>query len=763
MRLVIDIEANNLLQPSLDYSVLPYRLKPEYTIHCIVVRNIDTNAVKSLVQEQCTRENLTKALKGCTEIVGHNLVGFDLPILMLRDLLDYRVGYPGEPSFLNGEPCEITDTLLWSKLLNADRFNGHSLDAWGKRLGVFKGNYKQWEVYTPEMLEYCIQDTNVTVSVYDALIGEQGTNNWDRAYSMEVKLSDLTLRQELFGFDFDVQLAEKNIQELTELMQGFADRVNPLLPLKPMTKGKLHDYTPPKIQLKKDGTLSAVMQKFIAKHNMQYIDWLNEVTYEGKSYTLPFDEPLRTMEEATIEDIDTVKAYLMGLGWVPTEVKERDLVKNINKTKKTYPEIVETIERYVEQTRTSQFRELRLDMIGCTMEQLRDFLVAKIDKTKPIYVPTTPKLTIGLEKEICPNLIELGEKAEFVQDVVHYYTYRHRKNSIAGGVLDEDGEPITGFMSAVREDGRIPTPADTLGANTGRYRHKVVCNVPRVTSLYGEQMRNLFRAGKGLWQLGYDFASLEARVMGHYVLPYTDGMDLAAALIAEKPNDIHSINARKLGIDRSSAKSFSYAAIYGAQPKKLAKMLGISESEAKKLFNDYWDAVPALKELKERVEYAWEKSGKTTIPGLDGRLLNTRSKHSLINVLFQSGGAICAKWAAVRLAQAMEREGILGDPFVHTKEDKKVWWMIHVHDEQQMAIHPKLLEVKVYETEEEAKANRKDTSGAIGHGSKGYYTTGRTLPIECIAEGIQTAVTELKLRVDLGFEYISGLTWSACH
>jgi len=32
------------------------------------------------------------------------------------------------------------------------------------------------------------------------------------------------------------------------------------------------------------------------------------------------------------------------------------------------------------------------------------------------------------------------------------------------------------------------------------------------------------------------------------------------------------LNAKKLGIDRNAAKSFSYAAIYGAQPKKLAKM-----------------------------------------------------------------------------------------------------------------------------------------------------------------------------------------------
>lgn len=59
--------------------------------------------------------------------------------------------------------------------------------------------------------------------------------------------------------------------------------------------------------------------------------------------------------------------------------------------------------------------------------------------------------------------------------------------------------------------------------------------------------------------------------MGHHVIPYLDGEALAEALIAEKPNDIHSINARKLGIDRSAAKSFSYAAIYGAQPRRLSQ------------------------------------------------------------------------------------------------------------------------------------------------------------------------------------------------
>lgn len=162
-------------------------------------------------------------------------------------------------------------------------------------------------------------------------------------------------------------------------------------------------------------------------------------------------------------------------------------------------------------------------------------------------------------------------------------------------------------------------------------------------------------------------------------MPYKDGVALADALVAEKPNDIHSINARKLGIDRSAAKSFSYAAIYGAQPKKLAKMLGITEEEGKRLFNEYWEAVPALKELKQKIEKEWEDTGKSYIKGLDGRLLKTRSKHSLINVLFQSGGAISAKWSSVLIAEYLDNLGLLGNPFEHTKTDQKVWFMIAYH------------------------------------------------------------------------------------
>lgn len=1098
MRYIVDIEGNNLMGPGLDYSAMPYKLKEDYRVWCIVIRGLDDASLVSLYGKTLTKEHLQKALANCTELIGHNIIGFDLPVLQLYGLLDYKVGYPGKAHKLYGKDCKLTDTLLWSKLLNADRYGGHSLEAWGKRLGKLKQDFSDFSQFSQTMLEYCQQDTAVNEELLYELLAEKAVHNWERAYSVEVKLADLTLKQEHFGFHFNQKKAYKNLDELGKMMQEISDKVNPLLPMKEMTQVELKNYTLPKIKFKQNGEISAIFVKFLQKHNATLSEDQTTILYEGKDHPIATTEALKTHKIASVDDIDVVKSYLLSLGWTPIEIKERDLVKKADKSQKTPEEISDTIARYVKQTEGSLFKELRLDTIGCSIENLEVYLRSKIDGNRPIYVPTNPRLTIGLEKEICPNLVALGEKADFVQDVVHYFTYRHRRNSIAGGFVldaDEDDEPTTGFLSCVRVDGRIPTPADTLGANTGRYRHKIVCNVPRNTSLYGQEMRDLFECGKGLYQLGYDFASLEARIMGHYVIPYKDGQALAESLVAVKPFDVHSLNAAKLGIKRDQAKNVSYACLpmhtrvltkngwqtydslsegdtiltynkdkdlveedvilkkhfnpaqevykygnkftgfectedhrwygkrrsktkgkpnkfvfdfteakdlttehnlllsapwvggsssvtedeaallgwvlsdgyyawskrsertsaslgkrkqltmsitqanskfwrdieallermqipygkfnkiqkngntvyqysissiwarpfmdrlftvrqdkhevdwskwvltlsqealesfynafykgdgntkgtheivtqntgsildalvivmqllgkgqvrfsdktekcrtmritktrfmtgqrltkkfkkiedtfclttknstfiiwqdnfvgitgncmYGAQPKKIGKMLGISESEGKVLYNNYWDAVPALKELKEKLEDSWKKNGKKYIVGLDGRKLFTRSQHSLINVLFQSGGAVTAKWSAVYLAERLEEKGILGDPFMHTIAEPKVWWMIHMHDEQQFAVHPSLMNIKNFPDDEAAKAAMQPGCSAIGHGSKGVYMAFETEPTKCITEAIAQANVDMKLRVQIGHEWVTGLSWGMCH
>lgn len=86
-------------------------------------------------------------------------------------------------------------------------------------------------------------------------------------------------------------------------------------------------------------------------------------------------------------------------------------------------------------------------------------------------------------------------------------------------------------------------------------------------------------------------------------------------------------------------------------------------------------------------------------------------------------------------------------------------------DEVQFAVHPRLMDVRLFKTEEEAEEFSMQTKGssAVGHGSKGAYVGTPTVPVEAIAYGIDTACRKLNLAVDLGFEWIPGLTWGQCH
>ena len=101
-------------------------------------------------------------------IVGHNIIGFDIPII--------KSLYPWfNPSGI------IVDTLLLSRLyhpnlLDIDKkhnwkhmplqlYGRHSLEAYGYRLGEYKVNFAKttdWKKWSREMQDYCIQDVVVT-------------------------------------------------------------------------------------------------------------------------------------------------------------------------------------------------------------------------------------------------------------------------------------------------------------------------------------------------------------------------------------------------------------------------------------------------------------------------------------------------------------------------------------------------------------------------------------------------------------------------
>lgn len=766
---VIDIETNNLLSKMLDYTSIPYRLNKDARLWCIVVRNVDTNEVKHSSLTKCTKRWLQETLHDCTILITQNGVKFDQVALKLFGLLDYTIGYPADnerpatPSTLFGKPVEIRDVLLWSRLFFPDRFGGHSLKAWGERLGQYKGDYHDFDNYSQEMLDYCIQDTLVTALVYKKLLEDWNSHDWSKAYAMELKLADLAIRRETFGFKFDKELALSNLTELEVIMKDLTDKVNPLLPPKPLNKGQQDYYTPPKIQFKKNGDVSSHMVGFAEKIGAEIKERV--LHYNGKEIDLPCTAPVADNVVATIDDMDWIKQHLLNLGWTPTEWKERDLTKDSKKQPLSAEKRVEALDRWWAETiggkyTKQRFYELDMPPTLKTYDKLKE----KLNDKWPVRVPTSPCVRVGVEKNICPNLIKMGSKVDFAQDFAHYLTYKHRRNSIAGGI-DEDFDfdeeaPPTGYLSMLREDGRVSTPAIEIGASTNRYKHISICNIPRATSLFGEKMRAMFGCGEGGYQLGFDFSSLEAYIQGHHILPY-NGEELSKLLLAKKPLDIHSVKAKELGLSRDDTKAINYALLYGASWKKLKKMLSISDNEAKALFDAFWESMLPLKQLRDKVVEYWQSTGKKYILSVDGRKLFARSQHSLLNLLFQGNGVLCAKWTNVLLFRNLEEMGFRCNPF---ESEVDVISMIEYHDEQQLYVRKNLVKFNVFDTKEEAIENKERCSNSsdVSHSKKWYYVQNNNVT-EAIYKAVSSTCDVLALRVRLGIAWSVGRNWLETH
>jgi len=796
---VLDAETSDLLAEMIDFSSFPYKLKEDAKLWCVVLRNAYTNEVRTAVKEEVTKDWFKTNLKGCGFLIGHNVVKFDFLALKLFGVLDYTVGYLDESDTLFGEEIKIIDTLIFSRLLNPDRFGGHSLHSWGERtptqnlktdfrqLCIEKGYIQksdpkgaEFKQFCPEMVDYCSQDTSVNKDTFFMLMEEMGTDGcWNDALKMEHKLADLAVRRESLGFWFDKDLAIKCVEDLTIKMDDLRNKVNPILPMKPMTKGELGNFTPPNTQFLKSGKPSTHIIKFAERIGGKIVE--NEekeyfIQFEDKEHLLPFNLPLKTHVEADISNLDHVKMTLTEVyKWIPQEWAERDFTKDSKKQSLSYEKRVIAFERWLAETMCGKYTELRLNIACETFkakgwEQLSEKVKERLREDFPVRLPTSPKVRVGVEKDLCPNLVKLGEKVDFANDFALYLTYKHRKSSIAGGEIEDmdfDSEvPNSGFLSMYREiDGRIPTPSIEIGANTSRYRHIGVCNIARPTSVYGKELRSLFGCGEGAVFYGFDYASIEARIMASYVYKYTDGAELGKTFIAEKPHDLHTKMAAVMEVPRSDAKSINYGIIYGASWKKIQKMTGKSDEASKKIVDDFWDTALALREFRDKTIQYWESTGKKYVPAIDGRKIFVRSPHSILNALFQSAAVIFAKYVSVMLMQKLEQEhNLCIDPFI---DKPLISSMIEYHDEVDMYASPSLFKFEKFETEDQAKQFIESWEGdqlsAIGHSAKGYYVCLPNIVSQSTNECMRDLEKTLKLNVPMGMEYMLGRTWYDCH
>lgn len=200
-------------------------------IHLAVTQDIDSGEVRVWK----SKEGLWDYLKDADLIVAHNGIGFDFPVL--NRVWGTKIGLK-----------QAYDTLVVSRLLEPTREQGHSLDAWGKELGVAKLDYKatwQWmmnrrEEYDGECFDrpidslltfYCERDVSVLRSLFlrlDADIGSKGFSN--DSILLEHNVAAIIKKQETNGFKLDVVHATCLLSELKSKMGVIYDKMQALYP-----------------------------------------------------------------------------------------------------------------------------------------------------------------------------------------------------------------------------------------------------------------------------------------------------------------------------------------------------------------------------------------------------------------------------------------------------------------------------------------------------------------------------------------------------
>jgi len=208
MKIILDIETNS----------------KHDKIWCVVTREVETDLV--LVWDEPA--GLQFYINHNAEVITHNGIFFDFPVL--KKVWGITV-----------KKSQVVDTLVLARLFDPSIEDGHSLEAWGNRLGHYKAPYKKiwsWmtgkplivedekgkkvdqshlafdEPVTPLLHSYCKQDTQVTAELYKHLTKEMENDFSKESITLEHEVAIIIAEQERNGFRLDMP---KAIQLLSEL------------------------------------------------------------------------------------------------------------------------------------------------------------------------------------------------------------------------------------------------------------------------------------------------------------------------------------------------------------------------------------------------------------------------------------------------------------------------------------------------------------------------------------------------------------------
>lgn len=306
MKLVFDIEADGL-QPNVS------------KVWCLVAINPDTNEQFIYSDYDPDYPSLEEGLKFLSKarvLAGHNICGYDLPVLK---------------QLFNWEPPSTTkcwDTWIMSQTTQYKRKHKHGLEGWGAFFSYPKLEFNDFSQYTKEMLTYCIRDVELNVKVYnklkeDALKLSKINPMFLKGLEVEMEFSRIEADIRNKGWVFDLQKAYQVRDEIANRMAHIEQTMEPKIGMRTLKLDKPDEFKEPK--WRKDGCYAVQTAKYFG---IEVERGKQDRPIEGNYCRVEF-------AQASLGSLEIVKDYLYSIGWVPDEWNvERINGKFVNKSPK---------------------------------------------------------------------------------------------------------------------------------------------------------------------------------------------------------------------------------------------------------------------------------------------------------------------------------------------------------------------------------------------------------------------------------------------
>ncbi len=298
------------------------------------------------------------------------------------------------------------------------------------------------------------------------------------------------------------------------------------------------------------------------------------------------------------------------------------------------------------------------------------------------------------------TLTQLATQHELPAQIVNYRSLSKLKSTYVDA-LPELVNP---------ETKRLHTSLNQTVAATGRLSSTEpnLQNIP-VKGEYGLRIREAFIAPAGHTLLCADYSQIEPRILAHL------SQDPRLLAVFAKGEDIHMATAMEIfGLPSSQitrdmrrvAKTVVFGIVYGISPFGLASNIGVSQADAKKYIETFFEKFSAVRALMDRnIEEGKTKGYTTTILGRRRPIPELQSgdpvqrgfgERIAVNSPIQGSAADLIKVAMIDVNQLLHHE------LPHTK------MILQVHDELIFEVPEKELEEakQLVKTEMEATGKK---------------------------------------------------------